>query len=84
MARSRKPDLILMDILMPKMDGYTSCYEIKTDPVTKAIPVVMLTAVGYELNVQLSKDIGAVGYITKPFSYHDLWDAIGKFLPSTE
>ncbi len=83
-ARSRKPDLILMDILMPKKDGYTSCYEIKTDPLTKAIPVVMITAVGYELNVQLSKDMGAEGYITKPFSYHDLQDTIGQFLPSTK
>ena len=84
MARSQKPDLILMDIMMPKMDGYTSCYEIKIDPITEAIPVVMLTAVGYELNVKLSKDMGAEGYITKPFSHHDLQDAISQFLPSTK
>jgi CheY-like chemotaxis protein len=82
MAQSEKPDLILMDIMMPKMDGYTSCYKIKSDPATKAIPVVMLTAVGYELNVKLSKDMGADGYITKPFTSEDLHNAIDKLLTS--
>jgi two-component system alkaline phosphatase synthesis response regulator PhoP len=82
MAQDQKPDLILMDIMMPKMDGYTSCYKIKSDPSTKAIPVVMLTAVGYELNVKLSKDMGADGYITKPFTSEDLHSAIDTLLTS--
>jgi two-component system alkaline phosphatase synthesis response regulator PhoP len=72
MARSQQPDLILMDILMPKMDGYTACNKIKTDPITRAIPVVMLTAVDHELNVKLSQEIGADGYITKPFTPPEL------------
>ncbi|GAH53000.1 unnamed protein product, partial [marine sediment metagenome] len=55
MARSQQPDLILMDILMPKMDGYTACNKIKKDPVTRAIPVVMLSAIDHELNVKLSQ-----------------------------
>lgn len=77
------PDLVLMDILMPKMDGLTACYAIKRDQATNAIPVVMLTAVGYELNKKLSEDImGADGYITKPFSRQDLMDAIDQFLTS--
>ena len=82
MARSQKPDLILMDIMMPKMDGYTACHTIKKDPVTNAIPVVMLTAIGHELNVKLSQEMGANGYITKPFSPRDLLDTIGRFLKS--
>lgn len=82
MARSQKPDLILMDIMMPKMDGYTACHTIKKDPVTNAIPVVMLTAIGHELNVKLSQEIGASGYITKPFSPRDLLDTIDRFLKS--
>ena len=82
-AHNEKPDLILMDIMMPKMDGNTACYALKTDQATKAIPVVMLTAVGYELNKKLSQDImGADGYITKPFSRQDLLDTIGQFLKS--
>ena len=80
MARSQKPDLILMDIMMPKMDGYTACNKIKKDPITRAIPVVMLTAVDHELNVKLSQEMGANGYITKPFNSRDLMKTIGQFL----
>jgi len=79
-ARGQKPDFILMDILMPKVDGYIACHAIKTDPATKAIPVVMLTAVGYELNIKLSQEMGADGYITKPFSPQDLLDTINRCL----
>jgi two-component system alkaline phosphatase synthesis response regulator PhoP len=80
MARSYQPDLILMDILMPKMDGYTACNAIKQDPLTRAIPIVMLTAIGHELNVKLSQEMGANGYITKPFTPRDLQDTIKSFL----
>jgi len=81
-ARSQKPDLILMDILMPRLDGYAACHAIKTEQATKAIPVVMLTAVGYELNKKLAKEVGADGYITKPFSPQGLLNTIGQFLKS--
>lgn len=67
-AHSQKPDLILMDIMMPKMDGYTALYRIKTDQATKEIPVMMLTAVDHEFNRKLSTDMGASEYITKPFN----------------
>jgi two-component system alkaline phosphatase synthesis response regulator PhoP len=80
MAHSYQPDLILMDILMPKMDGYTACNKIKKDPLTRAIPVVMLTAVDHELNVRLSEEMGANGYITKPFTPRDLLTAVDQFL----
>jgi len=79
------PDLVLMDILMPKMDGLTACYIIKTDRDTNTIPVVMLTAVGYELNKKLSQDVMAAdGYITKPFSRQDLMDTIDQFLTGSK
>lgn len=79
-ARSQKPDLIFMDILMPKMDGYTACRAIKNDPATQAIPVVMLTAVGYELNKKLAKEVGADGYITKPFTSGELLETVTSLL----
>ncbi len=80
-AVNQKPDLILMDILMPKMDGLTACYAIKRNQATKEIPVVMLTAVDYELNRKLSQDVmGAQGYITKPFDSVALKGMITKFL----
>lgn len=80
-AVNQKPDLILMDILMPKMDGLTACYAIKRNQATKEIPVVMLTAVDYELNRKLSQDVmGAQGYITKPFNSEALMSMIAKSL----
>ena len=83
LAKAKKPDLILMDILMPKMDGYAACHAIKTDKATREIPVVMLTAMGYELNKELAKRLGAGGYITKPFSRQELLDVINQFLPTS-
>lgn len=82
MARKHKPDLIFMDILMPNMDGYTACQAIKKNPVTKTIPIVMLTGIDYELNKKLSQEIGADGYITKPFSAQEIRDIIGRLLPT--
>jgi two-component system phosphate regulon response regulator PhoB len=81
-SRSQKPDLILLDIMMPKMDGYTACHTLKRDSITKAVPVVMLTGLGYALNMKLSQDRGADGYITKPFTTKDLLDTIGQLLTS--
>jgi two-component system alkaline phosphatase synthesis response regulator PhoP len=78
MATSQRPDLILMDIMMPRMDGYHSCYAIKKDPETRAIPVVMLTAINQPLNVKLGEMMGADGYITKPFNSEELLSTIDK------
>jgi two-component system response regulator VicR len=80
MAKSAHPDLILMDIMMPKMDGYAACSAIKADKSTSKIPVIMLTAVGYDLNKKLAKQFGAQGHLTKPYSRKDLMDAIGPLL----
>jgi CheY-like chemotaxis protein len=85
MAQSQKPDIILMDMMMPKMDGLTACLAIKTNQITRGIPVVMLTAIDYELNKKLSKDVmGADGYITKPFNTQALLKTISQLLPKHE
>ena len=78
--RSQKPDLVLMDIMMPRVDGYAACSVIKTDPATREIPVVMLTAIGFELNKDFAKKMGASGYITKPFTLSDLLKIIVPLL----
>lgn len=83
-ARNQRPDLILMDIMMPNVDGYTACSRIKTDQVTKGTPVVMLTALGQELNVKLAQEIGADEYITKPFTSLDLLNTVKRFLTNPE
>ena len=82
-AKAKKPDLILMDIMMPVMDGYNACHAIKTDEATRKIPVVMLTAMGYELNKELAKRLNADGYITKPFTPQELLDVVNQFLPTS-
>ncbi len=82
LAKDKKPDLILMDIMMPKMDGYAACHAIKIDKLTREIPVIMLTAAGYELNKKLAQNIGASGYITKPFNIEELQGIINQYLPS--
>ena len=83
LARLHKPSLVLMDILMPGKDGYSACHEIKTDPETKSIPVVMVSAIGHKLNARLSAEVGADGYITKPFSVEGLLKAIAKHAPGS-
>jgi CheY-like chemotaxis protein len=62
------------------MDGLSACHAIKKDPTTKSIPVIMVTAIGFELNIKLSQQMGATGYVTKPFSSQDLLDKIGEVL----
>jgi two-component system, OmpR family, alkaline phosphatase synthesis response regulator PhoP len=79
-ANAQKPDVILMDMMMPKMDGLTACHVIKKDPATKSIPVIMVTAIGFELNIKLSQQMGASGYVTKPFSSQVLLDKIAEVL----
>ena len=83
MAQSHRPDIILMDMMMPIMDGLTACYTIKMNPFTREIPVVMLTAISCDLDKKLSKDVfGASGYITKPFARKVLLEEIGRLQPS--
>lgn len=78
-----KPDLVLMDIFMPNMDGYTALGMIKNDVATRQIPVVMVTAVGQKLNKKLAEELGAAGYITKPFKSPELLDIIDRLLATS-
>ena len=66
-ARETLPDLILLDIMMPFMDGFEVCRELKADAATRDIPVIMLTAKSQQVDIQKGKDAGADDYITKPF-----------------
>jgi len=82
LTRIHKPDLILMDIFMPVMDGYAASSEIRKDPKTRDIPIIMLTSVGHDLNKRLAASIGASGYIVKPFMIDDLINRINETLQS--
>jgi len=80
-ARKEKPDLILLDIMMPRSDGYTTLYQLKSDESLSNIPVAMISAVGFENNKQLAKVYGASAYVTKPIDKKVLLETITRFLP---
>jgi CheY-like chemotaxis protein len=74
------PDLILLDVRMPRMTGYEACQQIKADARTRHIPVVFLSAKGQEEEVQTGLDAGAAEYILKPFSPDQLTDKVKSLL----
>ena len=82
-TREQKPDLVIMDILMPGMDGLTVCSQLKADPSTTKIPVLILTIIDYELNRRFAENLGADGYITKPFTPDQLKVAVSAQLKKT-
>jgi len=67
-AKELRPDLILLDIMMPKMDGYEVCQRIRSDSLLKDVNIIMLTAKGREVEREKGLALGADHYITKPFS----------------
>jgi len=67
-ARSEKPDLILLDLMLPGIDGLEVCRRLKADPNTAHIPVIMVTAKGEETDIVTGLEHGADDYVTKPFS----------------
>ena len=67
-ALKHKPDLVLLDVLMPKRDGYYVCRALKQNPETAHIKVLILTALAQEVDCQKALDSGADGYLIKPFS----------------
>jgi DNA-binding response OmpR family regulator len=78
--KESKVDLILMDIMMPGMDGFEACKRIKGGPKTKDIPVIMLTVKGKEKDVLKGMKLGAVDYFPKPFSFAVLLGKINSVL----
>jgi len=65
--RQSPPDVVLLDWMMPELDGPETCRQLKTDPATSAIPVIFLTAKSQEAEIQRGLSLGASGYVTKPF-----------------
>jgi len=79
-ARQR-PDLILMDIQMPIMDGYEATRRIKADPATKGIPIIAVTSYALSGDEQKARDAGCDDYVPKPFSPRQLLAKIRQYLP---
>jgi two-component system cell cycle response regulator len=72
----RKPDIILLDIMMPNMDGFEVCRRVRANPATADIPVVMVTALDKQIDRVMASDVGADEFFTKPVEDHLLMQAI--------
>ncbi len=80
-VRREHPDLILLDLLLPKVDGYEVLKVLKGDDETSSIPIIVLTAKAEEEHRQRAMDLGANNYMTKPFKPQELWDLLKHYLP---
>lgn len=74
------PDVILLDVAMPKLDGYETCRRLKANPATKPIPVIFLTASTQRNEEELCRQAGASGYMTKPFDPMSLHERVVAIL----
>ncbi|MFB9243583.1 response regulator [Massilia antarctica] len=84
MARTEKPDLILMDVQLPGMDGLAATALLKQDAGTGAIPVIALTAMAMKEDRAKSESAGCDAYIAKPLRHQELYAAINALLPPGE
>lgn len=81
LARQLRPDVVLLDVMMPKRNGYEVCRAIRGDPDLAATPVIMVSAKGQEVEVLKGLELGASAYITKPFGNAEILEAIRAVLP---
>lgn len=79
-AHAEKPDLILMDVMMPRMTGLEACRELKKDKETNKIPIILLTTRGEEHFVQEGSESGCNDYLTKPVNEKELLDLLKTYL----
>ncbi len=75
-----RPDLVFLDVMMPKMSGYEVCKQVKSNPELKDIKIIFLTAKGQEVDKKQGLELGALKYITKPFDPDDLLEEAKKVL----
>jgi len=79
-ARELKPKIIMLDLMMPKLNGFAACRAIKADPETKSSYVIILTAKGQEVDKEMGLRAGADEYMTKPFSPKEIIAKIRSIL----
>jgi two-component system, OmpR family, phosphate regulon response regulator PhoB len=84
LATKEHCDLIILDVMLPRMDGFQVCKELKADPKTASIPVIMLTARGEEVDRVVGLELGADDYVVKPFSVRELLLRVRNILKRDE
>ena len=77
---SRVPDLVLLDVMLPRRDGYDVCRAIRANPAWRDVKVIMLTAKGRELDRRKGLELGADDYVTKPFSTREIVERVRRLL----
>jgi DNA-binding response OmpR family regulator len=82
-VRETHPDLILLDVMMPGLDGWEVCRQLKADPMTSGIPIIFLSARAQEEDRRKGHSLGVVDYVTKPFDPGELVTLIDKVLAGT-
>lgn len=80
--RTERPDLVLLDVMMPKKNGFEVCQEVKADPELQDVRILMLTAKGRDTEVSKGLALGADAYMTKPFSTKELVERVRSMLES--
>ena len=80
LVRQEKPDLVFLDIGMPKMNGYNVCKEIRSDPDLRSIYIIMLTAMGQDVDQKASLEAGANEYMLKPFNPRMIRERVAEIL----
>ena len=81
MMMSDKPDLVLLDVMLPRRDGLAVCQDIRANEAWNDVKIIMLTAKGQELDRRKGLEMGADDYIVKPFSTRDIIDRVAALLP---
>ncbi len=82
--RAHQPDLVLLDIMMPRIDGYEVAQQLRADPKTAALPVIMLSAKAQEEDIRRGEEVGVDAYVTKPFSPEHLVQVVTEHLQRLE
>lgn len=82
-VEDRAPDLMLLDVMIPKRDGYDVCQTVRANPAWQSIYIIMLTAKGREVDREKGIALGANDYVTKPFSTRDLTEKVKQLLDQT-
>ena len=78
LAQAERPDLIILDIMMPKLDGYQACRQIKARESTKDIPIIFLSAKAQHTDIERGIAYGVAAYMTKPFDPNELLDIVER------
>ncbi len=84
LAESFRPDIVVLDVMMPQRSGFEVCQKIRENPILGDVKIIMLTAKGRDVEKEKGLDLGANAYVTKPFSTKELMNTVRGLLPRSE